>query len=74
VAVTQPSLLTKEDYRLLPVGGPRYLLIDPDTQTVPVFYLQREARKPSATLGQDDTYSSPPFPGLKISGRQVFKR
>jgi Uma2 family endonuclease len=49
-------------------------LIDPDTQTVQVFYLQREARRPSANFGQDDTFSSPLFPGLKISGRQVFKR
>jgi Uma2 family endonuclease len=49
-------------------------LVDPDTQTVQVFYLQRDARKPAATFGQDDTFTSPHFPGLKISGREVFKR
>ena len=49
-------------------------LVDPDTQMVQVFYLQRDARKPAATHSQDDKFSSPHFPGLKISSREIFKR
>jgi Uma2 family endonuclease len=49
-------------------------LVDPDTQIVQVFYLQQDARKPASTHGQDDKFSSPHFPGLKISSREIFKR
>ena len=49
-------------------------LVDPDTQTLQVLHLRRDGAKPSATYGQDDTFASPHFPGIKISGRTVFKR
>jgi Uma2 family endonuclease len=41
-------------------------LVDPDTKTVHVYFLQDDADHPAATYAEKDTFNSPHFPGLKI--------
>ena len=49
-------------------------LIDPDAQTIEIYFLQREAGHPSATHNRRDVFSSPTFPNLKISAAEIFKQ
>jgi Uma2 family endonuclease len=49
-------------------------IVDPDTKLIHVYYLQKNAERPSATHSEKDTFASPHFPGLKISVAKVFKR
>lgn len=49
-------------------------LVDPDTKLVHVYFLQQDAERPTATYAENDTFSSPHFPGLKIKGATIFKR
>ncbi len=49
-------------------------LIDPETRTVHVYDLQQNSDKPRATFGEQDTWTSPHFPGLNISGAAIFRK
>ena len=49
-------------------------IIDPEAKVVRVYFLQKDAERPAATYSEKDTFSSPHFPGLKISGAKIFKR
>jgi len=49
-------------------------IIDPEAKLVHVYFLQKDAERPAATHSEKDTFASPHFPGLKISGAKIFKR
>ena len=49
-------------------------LVDPDTKTVHVYFLQKDPENPTASYSARQTFKSPHFPGLKISGPKIFKR
>jgi Uma2 family endonuclease len=49
-------------------------LVDPDTRTIQVYFLDRDPERPAATHSEKDTFTSPHFPGLKIRGARIFKR
>ena len=49
-------------------------LVDPDTKTVHVYFLQKNPETPAVSYSARQTFTSPHFPGLKISGKTVFKR
>jgi Uma2 family endonuclease len=49
-------------------------LIDPETRSVQVYFLQQDAQKPAAIYGEKDTFASPHFPGLAILAAEIFKR
>jgi Uma2 family endonuclease len=49
-------------------------IIDPEAKLVHVYFLQKDAERPAATYSEKDTFASPHFPGLKISGVKIFKR
>ena len=48
-------------------------LVDPAKRTVEVFFLQKDAERPSAIHEQSDTFESPHFPGLRIALAEIFK-
>jgi Uma2 family endonuclease len=48
-------------------------IIDPDTRTTHVYWLQKDPNKPAKTYGIRDTFTSPTFPGLKFKGTAIFK-
>ncbi len=48
-------------------------LIDPDTETIHVYSLQKDAEKPTKVYSARDTFTSPTFPGLKFKGSAIFK-
>jgi Uma2 family endonuclease len=49
-------------------------LIDPEVRQVHVYFLQKDPERAAATHGENDTFASPHFPGLKIRGAALFKR
>jgi Uma2 family endonuclease len=49
-------------------------IIDPDTKRVHVYFLQKDAERPTAIHTEKDTFTSPHFPGLKIKCATIFKR
>lgn len=49
-------------------------IIDPEMKLVHVYFLQKDADRPAATYSEKDIFTSPHFPGLKISGAKIFKR
>jgi len=49
-------------------------IIDPEAKLVHVYFLQKDADRPTATYSEKETFASPHFPGLKISGAKIFKR
>ena len=49
-------------------------LVDPDLKLVHVYHLQQNAELPLVTYGEKDTFTSPHFPSLKISGKRVFRQ
>jgi Uma2 family endonuclease len=49
-------------------------LVDPDVKMVHVYFLQQDPERPAASYAERQTFASPHFPGLKISGRKIFKR
>ncbi len=49
-------------------------LVDPDTKTIHVYHLQEDPENPIASYSARQMFTSPHFPGLKISGPKVFKR
>lgn len=48
-------------------------IVDPETRSVQVFFLQQDAQRPAATYHERDTWTSPHFPGLQIAGAEVFR-
>jgi Uma2 family endonuclease len=48
-------------------------IIDPDTETIYVYLLQKDAEKPAKVCGARNTFTSSTFPGLKFKGAVVFK-
>jgi Uma2 family endonuclease len=56
------------------VGVQELWIVDPETRTVQVYFLQQDAQMPAATYGEQDTFASPHFPGLVISAAEIFKR
>jgi Uma2 family endonuclease len=55
-------------------GVKEFWMVDPDTKLIHVYFLQENANQPAATYSEKDTFTSPHFPGLKISGKKIFKR
>jgi len=49
-------------------------IVDPDAKCIDVYLLQKDADRPAASYTERDVFSSPHFPGLKISGAKIFKR
>lgn len=49
-------------------------IVDPETRLAHVYDLQADPERPAATYGERDTFSSAHFPGLVISGAEVFKK
>lgn len=49
-------------------------LVDPDTRTIHVYFLQDDPEHPAAVHSEKDTFTSPHFPGLKISAARLFRR
>ena len=45
-------------------------LIDPDTETIHVYFLQKDAEKPAKVYGARDTFTSPTFPGFEVQRRR----
>lgn len=48
-------------------------LVDPATRLVQVYDLPRDSQRPAAAYGESDTFASAHFPGLAISGAEIFK-
>ena len=48
-------------------------LVDPETRTIEVYLLNKDAERPSATHGEKATFESSVLPGLRISAATVFK-
>jgi Uma2 family endonuclease len=48
-------------------------IIDPVKKTIEVFFLQKDAERPAAVYHDQDTLTSPYFPGLQIRAAEVFK-
>lgn len=48
-------------------------IVDPDGKWIQVYLLQKDAERPAATCSEKDMFTSPHFPGLKISGAKIFK-
>jgi Uma2 family endonuclease len=48
-------------------------LVDPDTRTIHVYFLQDDPEHPAAAHSEKDTFTSPHFPGLKISAARIFR-
>jgi Uma2 family endonuclease len=48
-------------------------IIDPDTKSIHVYYLQQDRDNPVASYGEKDTLTSPHFPGLKFKGAKIFQ-
>ena len=49
-------------------------LIDPDTETIHVYFLQKDAEKPAKVYGARDTFTSSTFSGLKFKGAAIFRQ
>lgn len=65
----------KSKRRLYARSGVKELwLVDPDTKTVHVYFLQKDPENPAVSYSARQTFTSPHFPGLKISGQKIFKR
>jgi Uma2 family endonuclease len=48
-------------------------LVDPETRTLQVYLLAKDAETPSATHGANATFTSALLPGLKIKTATIFK-
>jgi Uma2 family endonuclease len=48
-------------------------IIDPDTETIHIYFLQKDAEKASKVYGVRDSFTSSTFPGLKFKGSGIFK-
>ncbi len=49
-------------------------IVDPDTRTIHVYFLQDDPEHPATAYSEKDTFTSPHFPGLKIRAAKIFKR
>ena len=49
-------------------------IIDPDLKSISVYFLQKNAEKPSAIYTEKDTFTSAQFPGLKFKAARIFRR
>ena len=54
-------------------GVREFWLVDPQTRTVQVYLLEKNAEKPIATHGEKATFESALLPGLKIKTATIFK-
>jgi Uma2 family endonuclease len=48
-------------------------LIDPEAKFIHVYFLQKNRDKPAASYSEADTFTSPLLPGLRFSGKRIFK-
>jgi Uma2 family endonuclease len=48
-------------------------LIDPETKTIQVYFLERDSENPSATHGDNAIFTSPLLPGLQVNTAAIFK-
>ncbi len=49
-------------------------MINPATETIEIYFLQKDAERPAATHQAKDVFSSPTFPGLKIKAAKIFQQ
>mgnify|MGYP000857343834 FL=1 len=49
-------------------------LVNPDTRTIEVFFLQKDPERPAATYQVPATFVSPMFPGLTFNAAAIFKQ
>jgi len=78
VEILSPKTATLDKKHKLKVfarsGVKELWFVDPDTRLVLVYLLQKDAERPTAAYSEKDTFASPHFPGLRISGAKIFKR
>ncbi|HZU07014.1 MAG TPA: Uma2 family endonuclease [Chloroflexota bacterium] len=55
-------------------GVPEYWIVDPRTESVAVYRRQRAQLRLVATLGRDDTLTSPLLPGFSLAVGRLFPR
>lgn len=59
--------------RVFAKSGVRELwIIAPEPRTIEVYLLQQDSANPSVTYGEQDTFESALFPGLRFSGPRIF--
>jgi Uma2 family endonuclease len=49
-------------------------IVDPWKRTIEVFWLPASAEHPRAVYSEKDTFTSPCFPGLRVSAAEIFQR
>lgn len=76
VEVVSRSTLIKDRVRKLAIyseyGVQEYWIVDPAARTVELYTRMGDALKLAATLGSDDTFSSPLLAGLQIPISRIF--
>ncbi len=55
-------------------GVPELWIIDPRTESIEIYFLQKDAERPVATHKVKDVFSSPTFPKIKIKAAEIFKQ
>jgi Uma2 family endonuclease len=55
-------------------GVKEYWIVDPETQSIHVYFLQENPEQPAAIYSVQDTFSSSHFPGLKFKGKAIFQQ
>ncbi|HYG73558.1 MAG TPA: Uma2 family endonuclease [Planctomycetota bacterium] len=55
-------------------GLPELWIVDPDANTAQVFRLQEDPNQPIGTYSQNETLTSPSFPGFSLELAKVFSR
>jgi Uma2 family endonuclease len=53
-------------------GVNEYWIVDPETQSIHVYFLQQNPETPAATYSIQDSFTSPHFPGLKFKAKAIF--
>lgn len=49
-------------------------IIDPNSQKIEIYFLQKDAENPAAAHGAKAIFISPTFPGLKFSAADIFRK
>ncbi len=49
-------------------------IVDPELKLINVYFLQKNPERPLATYSEQDTFTSPHFPGLKFKGARIFRQ
>ena len=55
-------------------GVPELWLVDPETKSIELYFLQDDPEKPAAVYQESDSFTSPCFPGLRIKAAEIFRK